>query len=178
MSVILLLPLCVAASACTELNPHFDPDGGPLCSAGERRCAAGDLVEMCTQDATAFEAVRTCFPGSHCDTGLCVPDAPPLPCDRGVDCATGGSACTVVVNPTVPSLLGTYCLPAPNPSGRMGGQACTSHEQCFSGWCFRSLCFEACVEAADCTNAQHGCRTFDVTVDGVRDDRSITGCAP
>lgn len=164
---------------CTELNPHFDPDGGPLCVAGERRCdPGGTVIEMCTTDATAFEAVRSCFAGSHCGDGLCLPDSPTVPCERVADCTGTGEACTVLVDPVAPARLGTYCLPAPYASGRLGGQACAEHEQCFSGWCYRSVCFEACVEAADCTNTQHQCRVFDVTVDGVRDSRSISGCAP
>ena len=178
VSMAWLVGLMPNLCGCTELNPHYDPDGGPLCLPGERRCAAPDRVEVCTQDATAFETVRTCFGGSHCDDGLCLPDVPPFPCDRGSDCELASSVCTVAVDPAQVSRLDTFCLPAPFPGGRLGGQACTGHDQCLSGWCFRSLCFEACGDAADCTNEQHLCRTFDVTVDGVRDSRSITGCAP
>src|SRR4030042_619407 len=124
---------------------------------------------MCTQDATALEAVRTCFDGSHCGDGLCLPDAPAVPCDRADDCTVAGEACTVLVEPTLTSRLGTFCVPAPNPLGRPGGQACVAHVECFSGWCFRSVCFEACADVADCTNEQHQCRVLDLTVDGVRD---------
>lgn len=163
---------------CQELNPHFDPDGGPLCVAGERSCGSASEVVICTSDATGFDPMRTCYDGSHCDTGLCLPDAPAAPCDRLADCTAAGTTCTVLVDPAQTSRLGTFCLEAPNPLGRVGGQACTAHDQCLSGWCFRSLCFEACADGSDCTNPQHRCRTFDVTVDGVRDNLNVLGCAP
>lgn len=162
-----------------ELNPHFDLDAGLPCNPGERQCAEGDLaVEICTQDATGFEPLRQCFTQSHCVLGGCVPDDPVVPCISGPDCSEPGAACTVLVDPQDPARLGTYCLPAPSPTGRLGGQACVAHDQCHSGWCFRSLCFEACGVEAHCTNDQHQCKVLDVTVDGVRDGRSIHGCVP
>ncbi len=176
LPVLALSALWVAA--CTELNPHFDPDGGPLCVAGERRCdATGDSIEICTEDATAFEPLRDCFDQSRCVGGACTPNTGTADCERPTDCASD-QACTVLVDPLQPDRLGTWCLPAPNPAGRVGGQACTSHAECRSGWCFRQVCFEACVDASDCTNEQHQCLQLNVTVDGVRDYYNIQGCVP
>lgn len=164
---------------CTERNPSFDPDGGAPCVSGERQCDdQGLTIEICTEDATGFTDLRECYTASHCDDGVCVPDSAAEPCVKAADCTAAGDACSVLVDPAQPDRLGTWCLPSPNPAGRTGGQACSSHVQCQSGWCFRQVCFEACTEASDCTNNQHQCVRLNVTVDGVRDSYNIQGCVP
>ncbi len=169
----------VGGTGCTELNPDYDPDGGPVCVAGQRQCDNTGLeIEICTEDATGFVPLRSCFAESHCAQGACVPDDPTTPCARAADCTATAEGCTVAVSPTQPDQLGTWCLPLPYPGGRTGGQACTAHDQCQTGWCFRRVCFEACTDAAECTNEQHECVRFDVTVDGVRDSYHVQGCAP
>lgn len=176
----LLAPLlAVSLAACTERNPTFDPDGGPICIAGERQCDPGALsIEICTEDATGFVPLRDCYDGSQCEDGLCMPGAGATACGRAADCTATSDECTVLVNPLQPDRLGTWCLPAPHVLGRPGGQACSVHEECRSGWCFRQVCFEACQAASDCTNTQHQCVRLNVTVDGVRDSYNIQGCVP
>jgi len=179
LALALLAALAVLLGACIERNPYFDPDGGPLCAAGERQCSTGGLdIEICTEDATGFTVSRTCFASTHCQSGACVPDAPATPCARAGDCQATGQVCSVAVDPEQPAQLATYCVPPPYPAGRPGGQACASHAECRSGWCFRQVCFEACQDASECTNPQHTCVRFDVTVDGVRDSVHVRGCGP
>lgn len=150
-----------------------------MCSAGDRRCdSTGLAIQICTEDATGFADVRTCFAATHCAGGACLPDAPATPCARAADCAASGRVCSVAADAQDPTALATYCLPSPFPAGRPGGQACANHAECQSGWCFRQVCFEACGETSECTNPAHVCVTFDVTVDGVRDSIHVRGCGP
>jgi hypothetical protein len=174
--------LIVAAallSGCTERNPDYDPDAGPDCRPGERRCASAvEAVEVCAESGAAWVAERDCFGGTDCTAGACLPEAEATRCATPLACDGATEVCTVVADPELPGRLGTYCLPPPVPAGRSGGQACTQHGECRSGWCFRRVCYEACVEASTCTNQQHECATLDVTVDGIREALAIHGCAP
>lgn len=172
------LVFLVAVSGCDELNPDFDPDGGPICSPGERRCGPDSGVPEVCESATAWTPVAACWTGSGCSDGLCLPDSPFERCEHVSDCATAGDACTVFVDPEVVTSLGTFCVPPPNPAGRPGGQACSVHGECASGWCFRLVCFEACGDASQCTNTLHECAVLNVTVDGVRESSLIRGCVP
>jgi hypothetical protein len=171
--------LGLVAGACTELNPDYDPDAGPECRSGQLRCAlAVDAVEMCAVGGGTWVADRDCWAGTTCSASACFPDAPLERCARVADCAAGVEVCSVAADPDLPLHLGTFCLPPAVPGGRIGGQACSAHGECQSGFCFRRICFEACTEAATCTNLQHECAVLDVTVDGLRDATAIRGCVP
>ena len=74
--------------------------------------------------------------------------------------------------------LATFCVVPPNAGGSPSGQACDSHDDCASGWCYRRICYEACADASQCTNTLHECALLDVTVDGVSDNSHIRGCVP
>ncbi len=172
------LLLIGAGPGCDELNPDFDPDGGPVCSLGERRCNPDNgLPEVC-QSLTAWTTLSECWPGSGCGEGVCLPDAPVERCDSVAACATAGDVCTVLVDPDTPTQLGTFCLEPPIATGRPGGQACSTSGDCQSGWCFRRVCYEACEDASHCTNVLHECALLDITVDGVHDSVHIHGCVP
>jgi len=170
------LLLAGGGASCDELNPAFDPDGGPICSPGERRCSGvGGVPEVC-QTATEWTALPACWTGSGCVDGTCQPTAPFERCEHVSDCATVGDECTVFVDPDQVADLGTFCVAAPVPGGRPGGQACTLPGDCASGWCFRRVCFEACGDVSQCTNSLHECAILEVTVDGVQDGDHILGC--
>lgn len=172
------LVLVFGAGGCDELNPDFDPDGGPICAPGERRCGAvGDVPEVC-QSATEWTALSACWTGSGCAEGLCLPTEPFERCDHVSGCATATHECTVFVDPDAVTHLATFCVAPPNAGSRPGGQACSVHDECASGWCFRRVCFEACSDASQCTNTLHECALLDVTVDGVRENGLIHGCVP
>jgi hypothetical protein len=174
-----VLVLGMVAGACTELNPDYDPDAGPVCQAGGRRCAtAVDAVEVCAEGGNAWVAERDCWAGTTCSAGACFPDAPLERCTHVADCEVGVEVCSVAADPDLAGHLGTFCLPPAVAGGHFGGQACAAHGECLSGWCFRRICYEACAEAATCTNTHHECALLDVTVDGVRDDTAIRGCVP
>ncbi len=177
-SVSLVLLAALAPLGCDELNPDFDPDGGPVCSPGMRRCDPETEQPQVCQAATSWTTLSPCFVGSGCSEGLCLPGEPFLRCDSVADCSTAGDLCTVFVDPEELTHLGTFCVPPPNPGGRPGGQACTLAEDCASGYCFRRVCFEACSDASQCTNTGHDCAPLDVTVDGVRDAGRVKGCVP
>ncbi|MFH2010754.1 MAG: hypothetical protein ABI333_29405 [bacterium] len=163
---------------CDELNPNYDPDGGPVCERGERQCdSTGSTVQLCREPEDGFTDERDCWAGSSCLVGGCQPEDPADRCYQHADCVAP-ELCTVLVDPDQPDHLGTFCIPAPLPAGRPGGQACSIHEDCQSGWCFRQVCFEACSDAGQCTNTQHECATLTVTVDGVQEAAAIHGCVP
>jgi len=165
-------------AGCDELNPDFDPDAGPPCAPGERRCSTTEGVpEGCQADAV-WTALPACWEGSGCSDGLCIPSVPFARCDHISDCSTVGDECTVFVDPEELTALGTFCVPPPIPGGRPGGQICFESSECASGWCFRRVCFEACSAADQCTNTGHECALLTVTVDGVREDSLIHGCVP
>ena len=173
-----LLGAALLAAGCTELNPDFDPDAGPVCSVGNRQCdVTGEITQICKADSS-WSDERECWAETGCTDGLCLPDNAALTCVQWADCQTAGTVCTVTVDPAASQQLGTFCLPAPVSGGSAGGQACSHHDQCASGWCFRQVCFEACSEAGQCTNTQHECDTLDVTVDGVRDSVHVKACVP
>lgn len=178
IAVLAGLLLLGGSAGCDELNPDFDPDGGAVCSPGERRCSTdGGVPEVC-QSAAAWTQLPACWTGSACSDGMCLPVSPFERCENVADCANVGDECTVFVDPEAVAALGTFCVAPPNPSGRPGGQACSTRDECASGWCFRRVCFEACSDASQCTNTLHECALLDVTVDGVQEGAIIHGCVP
>lgn len=177
LSLLVAVLLLGAGQGCDELNPDFDPDGGPICAPGERRCSVDGVPEVC-QSATSWTALEACWGGSACSDGLCLPEAPFERCTHVAECTTAGDVCTAFVDPDALAALATFCVVPPNASGRPGGQGCSSHDECASGWCFRRVCFEACSDASQCTNTLHECALLDVTVDGVSDNTHIYGCVP
>ena len=175
---LLALGVILAGAACDELNPDFDPDSGLFCEAGERACGATPgVIRVCSPSGWT-EA--DCFGGTECVEGTCQPESPVVRCDSQADCADT-ERCTVLVDPDTPATaphLGTFCIPTPVDGGRPGGQACSGDGECQSGWCFSSICFEACTDSSHCTNPLQECAPLDVTVDGVRESARINGCVP
>jgi hypothetical protein len=172
------LALLLGVAGCDELNPEFDPDAGPLCSPGERRCSTAEGVPEVCQTGGVWIELLACWEGSGCSDGLCLPSVPFERCEHVTDCGTVGDECTVFVDPDQVTDLGTFCVAPPIPGGRPGGQVCSASSECASGWCFRSVCFEACGDASQCTNTGHECALLNVTVDGVREDALIHACVP
>ncbi len=166
--------------ACTEKNPDYDPDA--YCTAGERRCAGELVVEVCMPsnewpDLSSGEPwVQDCWDGTTCDEGACVP-SPVQPCVTQADCS-GSDVCTILVDPGWSDRLATFCIPSPNPSGFESGVACNSGDQCKSGRCTRQVCFSACQSPSDCSTDGYECVGLELTIDGVRSNKTVSGCVP
>jgi hypothetical protein len=118
----------------------------------------------------SWEIQKTCWSGTACAGRWCGPDNATA-CALPTDCTTAGEVCTAVTD--AQNHIGTYCIPAPFPTGRSPGQACSRHEECQSGWCFRRTCFMPCEVSEQCPHDET-CEDLNVTVDHVQD--SIRGC--
>lgn len=159
--------------SCTEPNPSYDPNFVPPCSAGQLRCADTSQLFICVTDENGkntWTLHKTCWSGTICNTSWCAPDGASA-CSLPSDCTRTEDVCTVLVSD---EHLANYCIPSPNPQGREPGRACSRHEDCLSGWCFRRTCYHPCVTAQDCPFNEE-CVNLTVTVDHVQD--VIRGCA-
>ena len=174
--------LFLAATACTERNPDYDPLA--FCTPGERRCLDQRISLICQQgggwpdlDAGA-QWVVSCWDETECSSGVCVPDeqAAARPCTVPADC-DADRVCTVIIDPNDHENLGTYCILSPYDNGRESGVGCNSPEECKTGRCTRGVCYGACAEASDCL-AAHECSPLDMTIDGVRVSGAAKGCVP
>ena len=164
--------MMAAGTACTEPNPDYDPNYVPPCDSGTARCSDdGASIELC-RDGT-FQTYRTCWAGTSCDDAHCVPDDGVPFCEVPEDCDSG-RVCTAVVLREQQS-VGTACIPVPYPDGRDAGMACVHGEDCKSGWCFRSVCYQPCLTNADCPDSMQ-CAELSVTIDSVRG--VLKGCVP
>ncbi len=159
MAVTLLI-----GSACTERNPDYDPNYVPPCDNGTARCSEDErAIELCRDGE--FHIFRECWNGTSCDDAHCVPDDGVPFCKIPDDCGNG-LVCTAVVF-SEQQAVGNSCIPAPHPDGREAGQSCAKGEDCKSGWCFKSVCYQPCLTDDDCPDSMN-CAELSVTIDSVR----------
>lgn len=171
-----LLPLLLFAglAGCTEPNPSYDPLFVPPCEVGTFKCGESPrtLLACLEEDGQdpAWELLKTCWPGTICTGSWCGPGTA-LPCSLPAECTVAGEVCTAVTDSQ--DHIGNYCIPAPIPGGREPGRACSRHEDCTSGWCFRRTCYHPCGLTEDCPFSGT-CENLNVTVDHTQD--TIRGC--
>ncbi len=176
MTVRLLARLLLAlfAVGCTEPNPGYDPLFVPPCEVGARQCGESLRNLLVCQETEGqnptWTIEKTCWEGTACSTAWCGPGDSSA-CDLPSDCTGAGEVCTAVTD--AEDHIGTYCIPSPFPGAREPGRACSRHEECASGWCFRRTCFHPCEETSQCPFSDT-CETLNVTVDQVQD--SLRGC--
>ena len=169
-----LLLLFIWAGACTEPNPDYDPLYVPPCELGALQCGEypQHLMVCLEEDGgdPTWQIQRRCWDGTVCAGAWCGPDGAPA-CATVEDCTTAGEVCTAVTDSD--HTIGTYCIPSPTPTGRVAGQACSRHDECQSGWCFRRTCFMPCETSDQCPFSET-CEDLSVTVDHVQ--ATIRGC--
>ena len=182
--VLFLIPVgFVAVFACTERNPHYNPDA--YCEPGERKCHETGVALVCQTDGewpspdSGDQWVIECWDETTCDEGYCVPDegARQRPCEKEEDCGEG-DICAALVSHEDFSVLDSYCIAPPNPGGREAGRPCNTSSQCMSLRCTRNVCLEICTDTADCSVEGQVCDSLDLTVDGIRYQNMISGCVP
>jgi hypothetical protein len=181
-SALLLALVPLVLLGCTGSNPEFIPpnEAGNGCVAGrDRRCrASGQVAQVCVParqgdtETTGFVDERTCPAGSSCQSGYCIAGATQ---GCGADCSGTTSICTIFVNGSNTSTIGTYCA-APLGS-KAGGASCTKASECASGFCIRSgtslTCYQSCGKGQQCSGG-HTCTALSVTVQGV--SGTVYGC--
>lgn len=169
------------AAGCTGENPNYVPDGGS-CSAGERTClkTLSGLVSpiVCGLDTTGALVPREerCPAPAVCSEGLCTAPVQARACERQEECQ-GGEVCTPLLTPSGPRGVASFCLRAGD-GARAPGEACSADEECQSYLCLQHsrgrYCLRACKTMGDC-GIPARCRSFDVTVTGVRG--TINSCS-
>ncbi len=175
MKVFLILLAAVSFSACTEPNPDYDPLFVPPCNVGTLKCGMDplNLLVCLSVDGQDPDWVldRRCWNGTQCNDAYCGPGENSVDCSSPEDCTGEGAVCTAIRD--APDHIGTYCIPTPFPGARVPGQACSRHEDCLSGWCFRQSCFFACSSSSDCPDTLN-CTSLSVTLDNIQG--SVKGC--
>jgi hypothetical protein len=158
---------------CTEPNPDYDSDFVPPCSSGELKCSEDQSqILVCLENdegKKVFTPDKVCWDGTVCVQDFCEP-APEESCQFQADCQ-GDDICTAVVGSS--GRIDNFCIPSPVPDGREVGKACSDHDQCYSGWCFRRTCYTPCVEDSDCPFSED-CVVLSITIDSIKG--SVRGC--
>jgi hypothetical protein len=161
--------------SCTEKNPDYIPDYEPDCTIGNAICSEdGSSILVCQtldgSDSPVYSPEKSCWEGTLCFDGFCGP-GDSTECANTDDCEID-EVCTAV--PVSRSELGTFCIPPPIPTGRDAGLACSVHDECKSGYCFRRTCFTGCDSTSACPFNDE-CVSLQVTIDGIKGE--IEGCA-
>lgn len=169
------------ATGCTGENPEYVADGG-TCHPGERTCVhtlRGQLLPIvCGLDVsgTLLPREERCPPQGACSDGQCTAPVGAQACERQQDCGAN-EVCTPLLTSAAPRSVASYCLPASaGPKGL--GEACIADEDCQSYLCLQHsrgrYCLRTCKVVGDCKIPAQ-CRSFDVTVTGIRG--TINSCS-
>ncbi|MBN2725239.1 MAG: hypothetical protein JXR95_14340 [Deltaproteobacteria bacterium] len=160
--------------SCTEPNPDYDPNYEPPCKAGTLSCNDESTeITVCIKDDTntmTWQTDRTCWEDTLCSDGFCAPESSISTCETQSECPPT-YICTALADSK--TSINSYCIKNVNPEGRDGGYACSSHDSCKSGWCFRNTCFTPCMTSDDCP-LDTECTTLNITIDNIQD--SVLGC--